>query len=213
MDESKSDFNQKNPWKTAELLKYMVGKDVKDPKAKKGITGQSLRADHPLVYNPQTGIGGTVAGEPVYESDLYDMTNFFDQVLVKYKNKFQPMPGMPENSWIEQFGFAKDVTDDGPFDLKSRKRNNLKELPSFAAVEIGEWTLWRGRLTRYDDYGNISYGYWGRFKGFSPALLLKRSDENQDTKNGKTTQGTGDEPRVKQSIIMGINLYNQEKKK
>ncbi len=210
VDEDKPGFNAKNPWATAEQLKYVVGSDVKDPNTKKGISGLNLRSDHPLRYNSKTKTGGTLAGEPVYESDLYDMTSFFDGVLKKYETHFTPMVGMPDQSWPAQYWFAKDVTDDGPFDLKSRKRENLGELPSFAAVEIGEWTLWRGRLTRYDDYGNISYGYWGRINGFRPAFLLKKADDNQDTKNGKTTHGKGDEPRDKQSIIMGIRLYNKE---
>lgn len=109
--------------------------------------------------------------------------------------------------------FYNQVTDDGPYDIKSKKRDNTDQVPIFAATHIGEWTLLNGRLRRYDDYGNISYGYWGRLYGFSEKYLLKKSDDNQDTKNGKTTTGKGDEPRDKYSIVVGFSTFNSWQKK
>ncbi len=103
------------------------------------------------------------------------------------------------------FGFQ--VTDDGDYDLKSNSRDNLNEIPSFAVIVIGEWSLYDGKLTRYDDYGNISYGYWGSLYGFDQETLLEAADDNQDTKNGKTTVGVGDEQRDKDSINKGIYLF------
>ena len=205
VNELAKDYNAKNPWATAHVLRYDVGSKVKDPKVKKGITGKSLPSNHPLRYDAKTGKGGTMAGQPVFEADLYDMTSTFLKVLRDGNSHFAPTKTGPWKYW-----FYTQVTDDGPYDIKSTNRSNTSEVPIFAATHIGEWTLFAGLLRRYDDYGNISYGYWGRLYGFSEKYLLQKSDDNQDTKNGTTTTGVGDEPRDKFSIIMGSKLYDRE---
>jgi hypothetical protein len=201
VDELTKGYDAKNPWASAVLLKYDVGSKVTDPKKKKGITGESLPKDHPLRYDSKTGKGGTLAGQPVYETDLYDVTKMFFKVMQDGKSNFTPTLTGPWQYW-----FSNQVTDDGPYDLKSTKRTNT-EIPCFAAIKIGEWTVCGGQLRRYDDYGNISYGYWGRLYGFSENFLLKKASDNQDTKNGKTTTGIGDEPRDKYAIMMGFGFY------
>lgn len=205
VNELAKDYNAKNPWATAHVLKYEVGSKVKDPNVKKGISGRTLPSNHPLRFNPETGKGGTLAGQPVFEADLYDMTSTFLKVLRDGNSHFAATKTGPWKYW-----FYTQVTDDGPYDIKSTNRSNTSEVPIFAATHIGEWTLFAGLLRRYDDYGNISYGYWGRLYGFSEKYLLQKSDDNQDTKNGTTTTGVGDEPRDKFSIIMGFKLYDRE---
>lgn len=147
-------------------------------------------------------LGGTLAGQPVYEADLYDMTKTFVKVLKDGEKHFRPTWSGPWKLW-----FYNQVTDDGTYDIKSTKRSNTQVVPIFAATHIGEWTLLNGKLKRIDDYGNISNGYWGRLYGFSQNYLHKKSDDNQDTKNGKTTTGVGDEPRDKYSIRIGFATY------
>ncbi|MEZ4775870.1 MAG: polymorphic toxin type 44 domain-containing protein [Bacteroidia bacterium] len=192
----------------SETLLYEVGSQVTDPKIKKGITGQSLRDGHPLKYNEATGEGGTFAGTPVLQSDLFDITEEFNHVLKDNLSHFEQgfwsknIRGGPSDWW-----FGLQVTDDANYDIKSLKRTNLDLIPSYAAISIGEWTLYEGRLTRYDDYGNISYGYWGTHYGFNRDKLLSGADDNQDTKNGKTTTGVGDEQRDKDAINLGIDKY------
>lgn len=39
------------------------------------------------------------------------------------------------------WNFANLVTDNAPFDLKSTSRSNLGEIPSYAAIVIGEWLM------------------------------------------------------------------------
>ncbi|ATL49388.1 hypothetical protein COR50_20625 [Chitinophaga caeni] len=205
VNELASNYNAKDPWATARVLLYEVGSKVKDPSVKKGITGKSLPSNHPLSFNAETGKGGTLAGQPVFEADLYDMTGTFMKVLRDGNSHFLPTKTGPWKYW-----FYTQVTDNGPYDTKSTKRSNTSDVPVFAVTYIGEWTLWGGTLRRYDDYGNISYRYWGRLYGFSEKYLLQKSDDNQDTMNGTTTTGVGDEPRDKYSIMMGFKLYNRE---
>jgi hypothetical protein len=62
-------------------------------------------------------------------------------------------------------------------------------------------------LTRYDDYGNISYGIFGIKAGFSKKDLLSGADKNQLWKDitGKTNGSGKDEFRDKYTIMIGVN--------
>jgi len=204
VDTNAEDYDPNNPWATATKLLYNVGNDD-DKKAGRitGITGDSFRQNHPL-YSQRKSITGKFAMEyntQVYEEDLMDLTSEFAKILFDGRSHFAPTLTGPWKLW-----FYFQVNDNEPYDLKSTTRSNLNQIPSYAAIVIGEWTLFNGKLTRYDDYGNISYGYWGKLYGFSTKVLLEKADQNQDTKNGKTTTGVGDEPRDKAAILRGTNL-------
>ena len=186
------------------ILRYEVGsKDAKAKGAVTGITGNSFRTNHPL-YDQRMEITKRFAMEytaPVYESHLLDMTDEFNEVLEDNKEFFAPTPTGPWKLW---FGYY--VTDNSDYDLKINSRDNLDEISSFAAIVIGEWSLYDGVLTRYDDYGNISYGFWGKIYGFDRKTLIEGANDNQDTKNGKTTTGVGDEKRDTDMINKGVDM-------
>lgn len=79
-------------------------------------------------------------------------------------------------------------------------------LSSYAAVVIGEWSFLNGTLRRYDDYGNISYGIFGKAAGFADSDLYGGSSLNQSFKNiFGGTSGSGDENRDVYMIQTGIH--------
>jgi len=187
-------YDVNNPWATAQPLNYEVGASSKHG----GLTGQSFRSDHPLCGT------GTCAGTQVYEEDLMDMTVEFQNVVAH---------GLPEFTGIAR-GFFPDirfrnlVTDDAKYDLKSRITSD--GTPSYAAAVIGEWSFMNGTLRRYDDYGNISFGAFGREAGFTKVYLRFASNVNQLFKDWfGDTDGSGDEPRDVQMINLGFKLYEQ----
>ena len=209
VDSSLKNFNLKPHWANAYPLTYNVGnKDDKKAGKPTGITGNSLRTDHPL-YSRRREVTGNFAmpfqGQ-VYEEDLMDLTDEFNKILKDGESHFAPTTTGPWSFW-----FYWQVTDNADYDLKSNSRGNLSKIPSYAAIVIGEYSLNEGRLTRYDDYGNISYGYWGRLYGFGEEYLLKKADDNQNTKNGITTTGVGDELRDKVAIMLGFRKFKSRK--
>ncbi|WP_165798555.1 polymorphic toxin type 44 domain-containing protein [Chitinophaga costaii] len=91
-------------------------------------------------------------------------------------------------------------------DLKSQKTED--GTPSYAATVIGEWSLLNGTLWRYDDYGNISYGIFGKAANFPDNDLYKGSNLNQMWKDiFGGTSGNGDEQRDVLMIMTGIENY------
>lgn len=187
-------YDANNPWATAQPLNYEVGLDSDHG----GITGDDFRSNHPLCGT------GACAGTQVYEEDLLDMTVEFQNVVAH---------GLPEFTGIAR-GFFPDirfrnlVTDDAKYDLKSKITSD--GTPSYAAIVIGEYSFFNGTLRRYDDYGNISYGAFGREAGFTKAYLRFGSDVNQWGKDlFGDTDGSGDEPRDVQMINLGFKLYEQ----
>jgi hypothetical protein len=195
VDENAKDYNAKNPWKTASPLKYEVGAKTKE----KGISGKSFRPDHPL-----KGIG-TKAGSQVFVEDLLEMKNEFYSLVNKGFADFSGLrhaeSELDYNLNSKHLIFMGLVDGDKKYDLKSTITTD--GTPSYAAIAIGEWSLLSGRLRRYDDYGNISYGIFGTYAKFSPSTLLSNASTAQflDTH-------TPDEPRDQQMIKMGILIYN-----
>jgi len=99
--------------------------------------------------------------------------------------------------------FSDLVTDDAKYDLKSLITTD--GTPSYSAIVIGEWSIYRGTLRRYDDYGNIVYGIFGIAAGFPEKQLFQGSNINQIGKDlFGNTNGSGDEPRDVEMIQTGI---------
>lgn len=190
------DYDEENIWGSASPLVHQVGQ------RSGGVSGKSFRNNHPL-----KGIGTKVGGQ-VYLEDLLDMTSEFNTLIADKMGLFESLNDY-SSSWgyiSPKFLVFKDwVTDNGPFDLKSLKRSNET---SYAAIVIGEWSILNGELRRYDDYGNMSYGAWGRSAGFTTKDLIRGSNLNQIWKGmfGKTNMG-GDETRDVNMILRGIREF------
>ena len=203
VDETANNYSAKNPWATATPLTYIVGKNTKA----KGISGTSFRENHPLKNI------GTKSGAQVYKEDLLDLTGEFNNLLKQGLPEFDAIKNINDNNGgfgrsPKQRAFQKMVTEDAKWDLKSRI--TADGTPSYAAVVIGEWSIENGTLRRYDDYGNIAYGIFGKAALFSDAELFRGSELNQKWKDfwGKTN-GNGDEQRDVLMILTGIDNYNK----
>jgi RHS repeat-associated protein len=189
VDTKSKGYDSKNPWATAEKLTYSVG-NGKDKAAgnKTGISGNKFRTNHPLYQKGgrKKGEYATVFGSQVFEEDLINMTSEFNSLLssqVEFFQKVGSLPsGMKVSKWIGLVGT------NGNYDLKSNKRGNLPDnqnigvliyphgnsylqIPSYSAISIGEFSFYGGKLLNNDDYGNISYGYWGNAWGYSEQKL------------------------------------------
>jgi RHS repeat-associated protein len=196
VDETADNYDESNPWATAKPLTYQVGKKAG------GISGKSFRDNHPLKGK------GTKVGAQVYREDLMDMTDEFNALVTGGIPEFEALKSKKGGMYGAKGSAFQDlVTDDGKYDLKSTKTDD--GTPSYAAIVIGEWSLLNGSLRRYDDYGNISYGIFGKAAGFSDADLYKGSNLNQNFKNiFGSTSGRGDEKRDVYMIQTGI--YNSQ---
>jgi RHS repeat-associated protein len=194
VDTQAKNYDANNPWATASPLNYEVGASSEHG----GLTGQSFRGDHPLC-----GIGAC-AGTQVYEEDLLDLTTEFINVVTL---------GLPEFTGLQyklfpDVRFRNLVTDGAKFDLKSMITTD--GTPSYSAAVIGEWSFFNGKLRRYDDYGNISFGAFGLEAGYHKSTLLFGSNGNQLFKDWfGNTSGSGDEPRDVQMMKLGFKLYEQ----
>lgn len=185
-------YDPNNPWKLARRLTYTVGSETDNF----GVTGISLRLTH-----PRHAIA-TPAGQQVYVEDLKDMTTEFNNLVKSGIPEFEAI----KNDWFVSRSYQNLVTNDAKYDIKSRITTD--GTPSYAAVVIGEWSFYNGRLHRYDDYGNIAYGVFGRAAGLTEGYLLRGSGWNQLWK-GITlqTQGFGDEGRDIYMMKIGFSLY------
>ncbi|HEU4610022.1 MAG TPA: DUF6443 domain-containing protein, partial [Chitinophagaceae bacterium] len=194
VDETADNYNKDDPWATAKPLTYQIGTKAG------GISGKSFRDNHPLRGK------GTKAGAQVYKEDLMDMTDEFDALVMGAIPEFEALKGKRGGMYgAKGSAFQDMVTDDAKYDLKSIKTDD--GTPSYAAIVIGEWSFLNGTLRRYDDYGNISYGIFGKAAGFSDKDLYKGSNLNQTFKNlFGGTSGNGDENRDVYMIQTGI--YN-----
>jgi len=212
VDPNSKDYDSTKPWASATPLTYEVGKkeDIEAGRPT-GVTGDSLRQNHPL-YTQRQKVTKNFAmprGGQVYLEDLLDLTKEFNQILKDNESHFFQQRLLFEKSdcallFVKKaLWFRDQVTDNHDFDLKSDSRKNLNKIQSYAAIVIGEWTIYEGRLTRYDDYGNISFGYWGRTFGYEEQTLLEGSDTNQFFKFFEK-----DEPRDKMAIKIGFLMYN-----
>lgn len=203
VDPSGKGFDKDNPWKTAEKLMYNVGE-----KQKTNVGKSNLRDNHPLA-----GKGWTF-GSQVFEEDLLDMTTEFNNILnngnadfsvVRYASeKTAYIWGMKTTIKFEEFYDL--VQTDNKYDLKSRITND--GTASYAAVVIGEWSIYNGQLMNYDDYGNISYGYFGRLSKISAQDLFYYADYAQ-----LRTSGHRDPPRDRAMIGQGIILHGKNGEK
>ena len=80
---------------------------------------------------------------------------------------------------------------------------------SYAAKSIGEWSLLDGKLTRYDDYGNLLYGYMGHYIGITQSDLDYYSNLQQKWQNIKSFNFSGDESRDTYKINEGYGWYKE----
>jgi RHS repeat-associated protein len=193
VDETADGYNEKNPWASAVPLTYKVGK------SSGGISGKSFRDNHPLKGE------GTKVGAQVFKEDLLDMTDQFDALVRNAIAEFDALKGMIGGMYGPKGrAFQGLVTDDAKYDLKSKITDD--GTPSYSAIVIGEWSLLKGTLRRYDDYGNISYGIFGKAAGLSDSDLYSGSNINQSVKNILgNTRGRGDEKRDVYMIETGIH--------
>ncbi len=204
VDPTAKNYDKENPWKTAKKLTYSIGE-----KQKYSVGKDNLRKNHPLA-----GKGWTY-GAQVYEEDLINMTTEFDNLVDKWKPYFNRKgkvwdkyeekmakysffnPELSVNALLsKKTDFVRLVGPDRPFDLKSRSRNNLDEIPTYSAISIGQYSFYRGRLMSYDDYGNAAYGAWGRAFGYNIGILTYSADLDQIIHSGN-----GD-PRRDQFFVM-----------
>jgi hypothetical protein len=211
VDPTAKGYDKNNPWKTAKKLTYTVGRDTKD----KGIKGSLLRRNHPLA-----GIGWK-AGDQVFEEDLLDMTKEFNSTVSTWKPYFAKKGKEWDDEaqkmldcWIcgpeaytnmllgKKVAFIAMVGPNRPFDLKSQSRGNLQQIPSYAAVIIGQYSFYNGRVMNYDDYGNAAYGAWGRSYGYGVRDLTQGADIDQIFHTGK-----GDPGRDQYFIKFGFNTF------
>ncbi len=181
VDTSSEEYDITNPWKSAVLLTYTIPE--KGDKGK--VEGKKLRQEHPL-FNK-----GWYRGQAVLEEDLLDMTKEFDKVVNDYIGLFIQLGGAfrPDNEtlwknfWditvLDELEFNAWVYPDAPFDLKSQTRENLDKIPSYGAVFIGEFSLYDGKLMNFDDYGNMSFGAFGRAYGYDLQKLKSGANTGQ----------------------------------
>jgi len=191
-------------WSLASPLKYKLGANSKN----KGLTGKTLRKDHPLHGKP------IKAGDQVYQEDLLDMTKQFDEVVKSGIPAFESI-----RSFSKGFGgktvsmlfstrsslFKQLVKTGAPFDLKSE--NEKDGTFTFSGRVIGEYTILSNTLRTYDDYGNISFGILGTKAGFTQDELLYSSNVAQ-----RLSTGDDDPYRDTKMIETGI-LYSGNYKK
>lgn len=196
VDETADNYNENDPWATAKPLTYQVGKKAG------GISGKSFRDNHLLKGK------GTRVGAQVFKEDLMDMTDEFNSLIKTAIPEFEALKGKKGGMYgAKGSAFQDMVTDDAKYDLKSAKTDDGTQ--SYAAIVIGEWSFLNGTLRTYDDYGNISYGIFGKAAGFSDNDLYKGSNLNQTFKNiFGSTSGNGDENRDVYMIQTGI--YNAQ---
>ncbi|MDA3906045.1 MAG: polymorphic toxin type 44 domain-containing protein [Bacteroidales bacterium] len=178
VDPTAEDYDKDNPWANATEVTYTIP-SKKDKDGNRTVTGRLLRNNHPLAGK------GWKFGDQVYEEDLLDMTAEFDNLVDSYTpyfakvgrrwiviNSVNQLPFFRTAGVAGQHGrFVSLVGPNRKFDLKSQARNNIGAIPSYAAVVIGEYSFYKGRLMNYDDYGNYSFGAWGRAYGFGLTKL------------------------------------------
>lgn len=204
-------FNKEKPWEFAIPLRYRVGESAGR------VKGQLLRENHPLHDK------GWKYQDVVYEDELLDMTAEFNAMMETHVSYFLKEGAAADKSinkiadcWIcpmESYNRAVDAKDwrfiwlmntDAPYDLKSQSRDNLDEIPSYAAVVIGEYSFYDNRLMVYDDYGNFSYGYFGNAYGFSKSKLVDSASFQQIFQSG-----SGDPKRDTLFIELGFDHYDK----
>lgn len=188
-DQQSSDYDPNYPWASAMPLTYGIA-----------ISGATFIDGHPLKNI------AVRKGQQVFLEELVDMTNQFLDVLADGLPEFGALR-KADNFAVKSLLFKGLVTDDAKYDLKSRITSD--GTPSFAAVVIGEWSLFRGTLRKYDDYGNISFGFWGNHAGFNLSYLKLGSNINQIAKDLRgVTHGMGDDGRDVFMIKLGFYFYN-----
>jgi len=195
VNENAKGYDSNNPTKGAIPLKYAIkGAD------KNGISGKSYRNNHPLKDQ------GSRPGTQVYLEDLLNMTNEFNGLASSAFNDFSKVKSI-SNYGKKQDVFYGLVNTDMKYDLKSTITNDGTD--SYAAKSIGEWSLLDGKLTRYDDYGNLLYGYMGHYIGITQSDLDYYSNLQQKWQNIKSFNFSGDESRDTYKINEGYGWYKE----
>jgi hypothetical protein len=214
VDPTAENYDASNPWKTASRLTYQVGAKTEE----RGVTGKHFRKNHPLAGK------GYKVGDQVYEEDLMDMTKEFNGIVSTWRPYFSSYRKSEEERYKKSWGyllgahhyhpdewmkvmFIGMVAPDMPFDLKSMSRKNEHagtrlQIPSYAAIVIGEYSFYSGRLMNYDDYGNAAFGAWGKSYGYGISTLLEGADWDQFFHTGR-----GDPGRDQYFIRLGFNMY------
>lgn len=198
VDTDAEGYDKDNPWKTATKVTYTIGQ-----KQKTGVGKNNLRKNHPLA-----GKGWTY-GAQVFEEDLLDMTTEFNKLLTSEKDFFKKEGegdyfgyGWSPGGYVDKMtNWTLLVNTDRPYDLKSQTRNNLTKIPSYAAVMIGQYSFYNGRLMNQDDYGNLSYGYWGKSYGYGLSTLKYGASWAQMFSSGRF-----DPPRDAYMLKLGFDM-------
>ncbi len=216
VDPTAKGYNKDNPWATASKLTYTIPSQ-EDEKGNRIVTGQLLRNGHALTDK------GWKFGDQVFEEDLLDMTSEFDVIVNQWKHHFAQKGAEWDKAvedWLDcrlcsmnpsgytdlllgkKVAFIGMVGPNMPFDLKSQSRRNRQQIPSYAAVIIGQYSFYHGRLMNYDDYGNIAFGAWGRAYNYDLGTLTVGANIDQMFHTGRSDPG-----RDQYMIKLGFGLF------
>ncbi len=174
--------------------------------------------NNPIKFRDHEGtrpvVGDSVSRETQLERKL--STNFMKQKEVTYVDITNELDIFMFNScgefedYIDENGsangaffFAENVTDGGVWDIKRNPDWNLSPNRQY---------VYNGRVLRYDDPGNIAYGYIGGVL-FSEEVLCMAAGANQITKYGFKCGhllSYFDDPRDQQMIRFGYSLYPEK---
>jgi hypothetical protein len=204
VDELAKGYNSADPWATAMPLMHDVT-----------ISGNHLRCGHPLECNVDKT---RLRNSQVYVEELYDVANDFYNIIREGYADFNTLRRSSgwdfEYYWRSRYlTFALLVAPNAKYDLKSL--NESDGTASFAPRFIGDWSLLNGRLRAFDDYGNISYGIFGTYSGFTGkelvngASIAQRLDNGQRSIRNLSFDISGDPQRDTYTILMGIDIYNK----
>lgn len=152
---------------------------------------------------------------------LKDQTKRFNVLMARWQIHMAQMSAeidrtiVPESRYTHKIGYIWQTgTDGAPLDIKAY--NKLDTEDSFHPGNIGEWSWYNGRLLRYDDYGNISFGRAAAALGIKDSHSVIGANINQFGKDLKGifgidtgTTGFGDSPRDKDMIMWGVTMYRQ----
>ncbi len=202
VDDQAKDYDKNNPWATAFPLEYnMPSTESENNK----ISGEFFRSDHPMRKK------GWHRGKQVYEEELLDLGREFYNIINNEKEFFRKISDTKNTNWFQRLNiFESLVNTDGPYDLKSTTRSNIDKIPSFAFSNIGEYSLMGGYLLKYDDYGNLAYGAWGKAFGYSRQELLDAADLAQKLSNITSFKGwVGDPERDRTMIKIGFAIFGK----
>ena len=200
---------------------YYVSSRYYDPEVGRFIsadsfasTGQGILGFNMFAYcnnNPinMEDYGGTIPGrsnmvfinDGGYSLPTVDLTEELDEFMLKNADKLEDYK--EENGYIEAaFYFYQNVKDGGDLDIKLQDEWTFEEEKNY---------VYRDRKLRFDDPGNINFGYVGAVL-FSEEVLCIGAGVNQISKYGFVYGDLSsyfDDPRDQAMIRWGYEIYQE----